>query len=697
MLTREQLLAGFTGPIRPVHTPFLYRVGLAVVCFTMVLLPLVYLALIALAGWGVWWHATHNTGIIGGRGRAGLGSVLVYVTPIVAGAVLVAFLIKPLFAPRAKPPVRVGLTPSSEPLVFELVRKLCSVVGAPEPRRIEIDTLVNASASFRRGFLSFFGHDLLLTIGLPLAAGVSLRNLVGVLAHEFGHFAQGSGMRATYLVRTINAWFARVVYERDAWDAALEAWSKGVDLRIGIVLYAVRFFVWLTRRLLWVLMMAGHAVSMFMLREMEYDADQYEVRVAGTESFVKTARALPVLNASHAAALEALRESWNERRLGDDLARLVVAEHSRIPEQARKEFLDEHFKGKGSLFDTHPPDLRRIERAKAAPDPGVFTLDVPATELFRDFDGLSRRATADFYREVLGDEFSDKYLVRSEALVDQAGAARSEQEGLGRYFGHAVTADLPLFVADDAAQPPADPGALRRELAAAREESLRGLEATKSAAAPLGQAEDRLRLLARLERVAHAGLKFKAADFELKSADLAGISAARRPVQISRDGLVKHLAPVRESLARRLSAGLRLSADRTLGPLLAAQSALRDAHPELRALFDDFLSLGLLLQSIEGNEEHEGLIGQLRAGASRWTKALALIRARLSTAPYPFEHAQAGISLGEFLIPALPDADDFGAVMSALQGLGERYFGLYARLMGRLVAAAEAVEAAGPP
>ncbi len=46
------------------------------------------------------------------------------------------------------------------------------------------------------GLLSFLGHDLVLTLGLLLiAAGLTERELAGVIAHEFGHFRQGAGMR----------------------------------------------------------------------------------------------------------------------------------------------------------------------------------------------------------------------------------------------------------------------------------------------------------------------------------------------------------------------------------------------------------------------------------------------------------------------------------------------------------------------
>ncbi len=38
---------------------------------------------------------------------------------------------------------------------------------------------------------SLWGNDLVLTIGLPLVAGLSAKEFAGILAHEFGHFTQG--------------------------------------------------------------------------------------------------------------------------------------------------------------------------------------------------------------------------------------------------------------------------------------------------------------------------------------------------------------------------------------------------------------------------------------------------------------------------------------------------------------------------
>ncbi len=283
----NQALEAFTATISRPRISWLYTIGLAIVAFAMVLLPAIYIALIALAGWGVLYHLTQDTWIFNGSGGMVFRMIL-YAGPAVAGGILVFFMLKPLFARRPKRAELLSLDPVEEPLLFAFVQRICQLVQAPMPCRIDVDCQVNASASLRRGLWS---RDLVLTIGLPLAAGLDMRQFAGVLAHEFGHFAQGAGMRLTYVIRNINFWFARVVFERDKWDQQLEQSAKRVDFRVGVMLHAARGCVWLTRRILWALMHAGNAISCFMLRQMEYDADGYESKVAGSDAFESTAGA----------------------------------------------------------------------------------------------------------------------------------------------------------------------------------------------------------------------------------------------------------------------------------------------------------------------------------------------------------------------------------------------------------------------
>ena len=322
-------LDAFHGDIVPSKIGLLYQAGLAVVAFAMVLLPAIYIGLIAFTAWAVFYHLTNNTGILeGGSGRGSVVLLILYLGPAVAGAILVAFMVKPFFAKQAKGPDPLTLDPSHEPLLFSFVAKICQLVGAPVPSRIAVDCQVNASASLRHGLLS---KDLVLTIGLPLASGLNMRQFAGVLAHEFGHFAQGAGMRLTYIIRKINFWFARVVYERDAWDVQLDHAAKNSDFRIGIVLHTARGCVWLTRRILWALMMAGHAISCFMLRQMEYDADSYEAKVAGSDAFESTASQLQVLNVAAQCAYGDVRQAWTSSRLPENLPLLINHRAGSLP------------------------------------------------------------------------------------------------------------------------------------------------------------------------------------------------------------------------------------------------------------------------------------------------------------------------------------------------------------------------------
>jgi Zn-dependent protease with chaperone function len=306
--------------------------GLLFTSMIMIALPLVYVGLIGVVCCAVYWHMMHDAGIIAlaHGGRAAVFMLLVYLSPLVIGSILIVFMIKPLFAPPAREGWRRSLTRQGEPVLFALVDKVCAVVNAPAPKRIDINCDVNASAGMRRGWLSALaGSDLVLTLGMPLAAGLSLEQFAGVLAHEFGHFSQGAGMRLTYVVRSINLWFLRVVYQRDSWDVWLANSTNGLDVRVAWILYLAQLCVWLTRKVLWVLMLLGNLVAGFMLRQMEFDADGYEARLVGSETFEATARKLLLLNVAYRGAQADTGAFYREGRLPDDIPSITPREKYR--------------------------------------------------------------------------------------------------------------------------------------------------------------------------------------------------------------------------------------------------------------------------------------------------------------------------------------------------------------------------------
>ena len=398
-----ELLKAFQQPIPRSRVSVVYQIGLVFVAIAMVILPLLYLGLIALAGWATYHWATDFTSVMGGRGRVAVFRFGAYVAPLFAGVALVFFMVKPLFARRPQHAQPLALNPGAEPLLFAFVSRICETVGAPYPTRIDVDCNLNAAASFRRGFGSFFRNDLVLTLGLPLVAGLQMNQLAGILAHEFGHFTQGFGMRLTYIIRSVNFWFARVVYERDAWDVALQEWAEEGEGGSVFIAWVAQIAVWTSRQLLKLLMFFGHGVGCFMLRQMEYDADSYEIKLAGSEVYEACARRVHVLDHVSERAYKTMRVGWNNNReLPEDFCAYLDRVDSQIESTHRAKLEDRMGLRKTGVFDTHPSDGDRIRRARLANEPGVFHLDRPARELLCCFAVLAKQVTHLHYSDDLG-------------------------------------------------------------------------------------------------------------------------------------------------------------------------------------------------------------------------------------------------------------------------------------------------------
>jgi len=140
-------------------------------------------------------------------------------------------------------------------------------------------------------------------------------------------------MRLNYIINSVNFWFARVAYQRDSWDVALQNWSaEAEDGRVALVILTVQLSVWFSRLILKILMLIGHIVGGFMLRQMEYDADAYEIKVAGSECFETTTRKLATLDAAWGETQKFLVASWRETKtLPDNLPAMIQRSHQRLP------------------------------------------------------------------------------------------------------------------------------------------------------------------------------------------------------------------------------------------------------------------------------------------------------------------------------------------------------------------------------
>lgn len=434
----ERVLAGFSGGIQRPRVSLAYRAGMLLVLLAMLVLPLIYLTMIAGAGMALFWHLVHDLSWINqSSGKLMYLGLLCYLLVAGMGCALLVFLVKPLFASRDKPS-HLTLDARSQPALFALIEKLCELTGAPRPREVRVNANVNASAGFRRGLWSSFGDDLVLTIGVPLAAGLTARQLTGVLAHELGHFAQGAGMRANYAVRCIQGWFEHAVYVRDGFDEWLTSYTEDEDWQVALAGRVMQAIVELNRLVLRGLMMVGAALSGYMSRQMEHDADAYEAEVVSSGEFARTAMRLRVLGAAHEKALADAQRLHRQRELPDNLPLMMRQMEAQMSAAQMKKLQDLSRDEPAPWHGTHPNDHERILAVNKRQAMGVFHWEAPASELFENFDELCRMTSVHWYEAELGLDLNGVQLLELEGARESFQADEQRTKALQRFFGAKV-------------------------------------------------------------------------------------------------------------------------------------------------------------------------------------------------------------------------------------------------------------------
>jgi Zn-dependent protease with chaperone function len=711
-----RLLSSLDGGIRPVRAGFLYRLGLLLVAVTMLVLPLIYLSLIAAVAYGVYRHIIVDVVVLERvQARAAL---IAYVGPIIVGVLLLVFMLKPLVSRKRETSIPVSLRREEEPVLFEFVDRLCRAVGAPEPRRIDVTMDVNAAAGFMGGLGSLFGRKLVLTFGLPLVACLDARQFAGVLAHELGHFSQGSAMRLTYIIRSMNAWFARVVYQRDSWDYALaDACGGDMHYLIQLIALITRGMIWITRRILWCLMWLGHAASSLMLRQMEFDADRYECRVAGTQAFIETSQRMACMNVACAVAFGDLNHAWREQRLCDDLPALIRGRETEMPAEVREEVLKHHAGNKAGWFDSHPSDGQRIAAARREDAPGLMTRTAPAWVLFRSFPDLSRLATLLFYKQQIGPAFKPQHLMKTQAMVETRTERQKTYTSMDRYFRGLIAATRPVFPSMATSAPDEHRAAENLlqfrsklwELESGALKALRQWDETDKRATTLAVARE-LRTAGFRKSGAEDPSVDAMSDDTLRAAEVAAnrekakaAEVVNRALDVVLERMGLALALERARAERAKPAAMErddfgeydLAGESAPGSddiVLAALNALRIASGEAEALRSHTLALGALLSHIRPTGNSKPLVDAVLWHSRKAAGRLREIYQNVSGVSFPYKDSGKPLPLSQYLIRGMPQPEQVGQVAAASRDALEAYYSLYLRMMADLAQRAERIE-----
>jgi Peptidase family M48 len=519
-----------------------------------------------------------------------------------------------------------------------------------------------------------------------------------VLAHELGHFTQRYAMRFGYLVRTVNLWFVRAVYDRDEWDHSLQAATNESAFGLVVGLFA-QIAVAVTRGVLWVLMVVGHALSSFMTRQMERHADDWAMAIAGSDGFVSMHRRIELLGASFDEALKKV-SNRHEFRLPDDLPKYTALLAGQLSGEAQTQLHEARSQTRLRWFYTHPTYSERARRAAEANLAGAVQDDNPALALFDDFDGMSKSFTNLFYEGGLRKPVTPDMLypvIPPTTVVPDTGC---EEARIKAYFCGLGFILKPVLLEQKHGLGLGMVTNVLSNLESSRN-VLRGTDITAQRE-ELKSVDSALLQALQAQALLHAGVRFEPTSFPALPPSTLSPDEIIQQLEARLSTLEQELEPLAEAGRTRLRAALSLVRSPHVGSRIENAQTLQDeasgllhvlgkvceVFPLLRALREQFAALQALLSF----QSEPGPGTALDSVSDSVAKLLAAIQQALGPTSYPFSDVTGHVLLADYARSKDFNLNPNVRLLKDAQSYVEMLFSVYYRVLGRLVEIAEHVE-----
>jgi heat shock protein HtpX len=279
-------------------------------------------------------------------------------------AALAIYAIVRAIIPRRQKFVEPGprLAPDEQPELFEEIRRTADATDSAMPEDVYLAPDVNAGVAHVGGFVGIGARPIMI-LGLPLMAVLSVSELRGVIAHEFGHYVGGETKLAPLIYRTRDA-IGRTVF-------GLATSSQGFQQLLSFP------FLWYGRLYL----RATQAVS----RRQELDADRMAARVAGgtsMESGLVKIHAAGLAFGSYLNELGAVLFHGSLPPVAEGFSRFLEGSETRAALHRVTE--EELRQDRADPYDSHPPLRQRLDALKDAPHKPALVPDPAAIELLRN-------------------------------------------------------------------------------------------------------------------------------------------------------------------------------------------------------------------------------------------------------------------------------------------------------------------------
>lgn len=396
-LSRDKIDAIFKGEITPIQASRPYDLGLLLTLLLILCIPTLYLMVsglviynmgISIASIITWFDFQHLYLIKG----------LVVFSVIFVGALVGFFLLRPLI-PRNHCNNDDILDPAEHSDLFYLIQALSRYMSVPMPSEIRINNKVNASVSLREGIRDIKQGELVLTLGCPLVSGMNTRQLVGIIAHEFGHYSQRNEMVVYYLINTINVWLQERAYANDGLILLLKQWRAKYNE--GYLLWPILIVsagTWLSQQCFRKLYHASLYCSQYMSREMEFKADHHECKIVGSDYFFPLSMRMHQLRFAETKVYAMNKHFGNEGVLLKNIPQAIKVATNNLNKHEQEVVRQSIDTQKDHSWGAQLADNQRIDHARTLNERGIFDVEIEASALFNNYETLCLEQTIATYQ-----------------------------------------------------------------------------------------------------------------------------------------------------------------------------------------------------------------------------------------------------------------------------------------------------------
>lgn len=408
-LFRTEIDKVFQGVMTPIKSSLSYNAGLFLTLMLTLCIPVLYISMTAsviygtgffIANMSTWFDFQHTAHI-----KIPLAFSIIFM-----GVLLSFFLLRPLIPQSYRNDDEI-LDSADHPDLFYLIQKLSSYMSVPMPSEIRMNHEVNASASLKDGMGSFKNGQLVLTLGYPLVSGMNTRQLVGVIAHEFGHFSQRYGMAVYYLINSVNYWLQERAYSKYGLALLLKKWRAKYDEGFLLVpILAASAGIWLSQQCLKKLFHMSLYFSQRMSREMEFNADHHECKIVGSDYFSVTSMRIHQLSFAKSKVSGINDYFWNENVLLKNIPEAINTLTDNLSKREKETVREALDLQESHPWDSHPADNQRINHALKLNEIGIFHIELEAGKLFKDYENLCKKKTIGIYNGSTLNRFDNKVI-----------------------------------------------------------------------------------------------------------------------------------------------------------------------------------------------------------------------------------------------------------------------------------------------